>query len=78
MDHSYIDADFIRGPSNEPLRLFHGTRHNFDRFEFEKLRSAGLHFGCEMQANYLATEEKGARVFPVFLKKIRTRRLKGI
>ncbi len=64
---TYGAEDLICGADSRPLRLFHGTCRDFDRFTVEVLRSAGAHFGCAVQANHFAVDQPGARIFPVYL-----------
>src|SRR5947209_2361520 len=50
----------------DPVVVFHGTTHNFDRFSNDELYSLGNHFGCPDQANHFANGV-GGRIFPVYL-----------
>jgi ADP-Ribosyltransferase in polyvalent proteins len=77
MPPNYTNVAFITGTDGRPLKLLHGTCRDFDRFSRDELRSAGVHFGCEAQANHTAGDREGARIIPVFLKSERVVDLRG-
>ena len=62
------EREFLKDDTGRREILYHATGADFDGFDMAYLVSAGCHFGCPEQANFVAKRYTAARIFPVHLK----------